>query len=426
MNTPRRFPTSTQLLVRLVLVAVLLVAAVMPSAVRAQSHEDKHVTALARHVLVTVSPVTLVDPVRQRRARAITDYQQGMFVGWALAPIIAFLWLWRSGNAARLRDVLRRRIRTPWIMRAAFGASLGVLAMVASLPFAFAEYRIEANVGLTLQPIPSWFAGEIARVIIVAACGAVAVAVVLELVDRTRLWYLAFIALIYAVTLAVVAIEPVLFSPLASHHRPAPARIVAIGDVVAQRLGATPVSVEIATDASRSGLSVARTSGLGPFMRILLDNDALARVTPGERAYILARQYVHVLRDDVLVLALWGTTLFVIAGALAVLVSDRIGFRRDDDPLARLALVGTCLGLAVLALLPVYLRIERRIESQADLLAVRATHDPASAVRLFVRNANDGLIPLCGRRTTRWYFNARDPLGRRISALTGQRDPCPG
>lgn len=431
MNTPRRFPTRTPLrasgrgLVAFVALLAFALVLLAPDGARAQSHEDRHVSALVTHVLVTVSPAMLVDPVRQRRARAITDLQQGMFAGWALAPILAFLWLWRSGGAARMRDTMRRQFRSTCFVRAAFGANLGAYAMLSSLPFAFASYRIDTNVGLSYQPIPSWAFGELVRIVVVAACSAVAVAVVLELVDRTRLWYLVFIGLLYALTLTVVAIEPVLLAPLASHHRPAPARLVAIGDAVAHALGTQPVDIEIATDASRSGISAARTTGLGPFTRIELDNDALARTTPAEHTFILARQYAHVLREDVLVLALWGATLFVLAAALAVLISDRIGFRRDDDPLARLALVGTFLGIMVLVLLPVFNQIERRIETQADQLAVRATGDPAAAVRLFVRSANDNLIPLCGRRTTRWYFDSRAPLGRRIAGLTGEPDPCP-
>jgi len=403
----------------------VLLCALRTGIARAQTHEDEHVTRLARGVLVTASPVVLLDPVRQRRARAITDLQQGMFAGWALAPIFAFLALWQSGNAARLRDTLRRQFRTPFVCRAAFGAILGIYALLVALPFAFASYRIAAAVGLTRQPIPAWALEEVARGCIVAVCSALAVATVLELVDRTRLWYVAFIVGLYAVALGVVAVEPVLFAPLASPQRPAPANLVAMGDNVAHAIGAVPVSVDIAFRATRIGLSAARTSGLGPFTRIVLDEDAILRTTPEERAFILARQYAHVRRHDVLLLALTGITLFVLAGALAVLISDRIGFRRDDDPLSRLALVGTFLGITVLALLPVYNHIERDVEARADQLAVRATGDPSAAVRLFVRTADDNLVPLCGRRTTRWYFDSRPPVGVRIAAITGGPDPCP-
>ncbi len=43
-----------------------------------------------------------------------------------------------------------------------------------------------------------------------------------------------------------------------------------------------------------------------------------------------------------------------------------------------------------------------------------------------VRYADDELIPLCDRRSIRWYFDDRPPLGGRIAATTGTADPCPG
>jgi Zn-dependent protease with chaperone function len=108
-----------------------------------------------------------------------------------------------------------------------------------------------------------------------------------------------------------------------------------------------------------------------------------------------------------------------------VLISDRIGFRRDDDALARLALVGTFLGVATLLLYPAYNALERGAEWRADGIALGATGDRAAAVRLLVRRADDDLLALCGRRTVRWYFASRPPLGSRIAALAGTPDPCP-
>jgi Zn-dependent protease with chaperone function len=402
-----------------------VLALLVPAAATAQSLEDRHVTAIAAPTLVHASAPALVDPVRQRRARAIADYQDGLFVGWALAPILAFLWLWRSGNAARLRDALRRSTRAPAVYRGAFGAALGVLATLAALPFAFASYRVAHNVGLTGQTIPSWFFDELVRLGIIACASAVVVVVILALVDATRLWYLAFIAILYVTALAVVAVEPVLFSPLASHEVPAPAVVVGQGDEIARALGTSPVPLVITGSSRRTSALLSRTSGLGPFARILVGDRALAVLTPGERAFLLARQYAHLRDHDVLFLTLAGTTLFVFAAALAVLVSDRIGFRRDDDALARLALVGTFLGLAVLLLYPVYNALERGAEWHSDRRALDALADPADGVRLLVRRADDDLVALCGRRTVRWYFESRPPLGSRIAALAGTPDPCP-
>jgi Zn-dependent protease with chaperone function len=397
----------------------------VPAPAGAQQRDDRHVSAISVQALLHTSAVSLVDPVRQRRARAIADYQNLIFVFWALAPVLAFLWLWQSGRAAQLRDILRRQLRRPWLYRGAFGATLGALATIAELPFAFASYRVAHSVGLTVQTIPNWFLDELLRLATVSISTALLVAVILALVDCTRLWYLVFIGILYVATLAVVAIEPVLFSPLTSNDRPAPAAVVAQGDAVAHALGTSPVPLVITGSSQRTSALVSRTSGLGPFARILIGDQALEEMTPDERQFLLARQYAHLAEHDVLLLALAGITLFVLAAALAVLISDRIGFRRDDDPLARLPLVGTFLGIAVLLLYPAFNAVERGIEWRADRVAVTAIADPAAGVRYFVRRADDDLIALCGRRTVRWYFESRPPLGSRIATIGNTYDPCP-
>ena len=402
---------------------LLLVA--VPRLAHAQTREDRRVDALSAQRLLTAPPAALVDPVSHRRARTISDYQDVAFVAWAGAPILAFFWLWRSGTAARLRDLLRRRAGSRWTARATFGAVLGLVAGLTQAPFAFATHRIATNVGLTGQPAAAWFADELLRLVTIAICSAFLVAVVLELVDRTRLWYLIFIGVLYAVVLTVVAIEPILLSPLATQHRPAPAAIVADGDTIARAIGAAPAPIEIEATSGRSNTLIARASGLGPFDRILLGDTTVARLTPGELRFLLARLYVHLREHTVLFLALVATTLFVFAAAIAVLLSDRIGFRRDDDALSRLTLVGAFLGIAVLAVYPVFNRVERGVEGRADDLALAAVHDRAAAIRLMVRRADDDLVALCGRRSARWYFESRPPLGTRIAAIRGSEDPCP-
>ncbi len=391
----------------------------------AQTRADRRIDQLSAHTLLTAPPAALVDPVRQRRARTIADYQDAVFVTWALAPIVAFFWLWQSGYAARLRDLLRRKFRALWLVRACFGACLGLLAGISQLPFGFAGHRIAANVGLTMQSSGAWFVDEVLRWFVIALATAFLIVVVLDLVDRTRLWYLVFIGVLYASALIVVAIEPVLFAPVTTAVHPAPAAIVAQGDAVAHALRVQTVPIEIAASSRRTNGLSARAAGLAPFDRIFLGDETVARLTPGELRFMLARLYADLGQHVNFTLTLIATSLFVLSAAIAILISDRIGFRRDDDALSRLALVGTFLGIAVLALYPGYNALLRGVSTRAEDAALAVTNDPVSAVRLYVRRADDDLTPLCGRRTTRWYFASRPPIGTRIAVSRHTSDPCP-
>jgi Zn-dependent protease with chaperone function len=395
--------------VLLLLIAPRVAAAAPAAALRTQF--DVRVDRLSRRALLSLPPQDLVDRTRQRAARTITDWRHAIFFIWAGAQIWIFAWLWRSGRAARVRDWLRRRIRTPWAYRAAFGAILGILAPVAGLPCAFVTYRIGFNVGLSEEIIGVWLLDYARAMLVDAAGAALAVALVLELVDRTRLWYVAFLAILFAATVEIVAVDAVVFVPVAT--RLTPTRIVA----------AAPV--EIANGSARTRTLTAATAGIGRFTRILVSDVLLAAATPAEVAYVIDHEDAHVRHNDDLKMALIATTLFVFAVAIAVLISDRIGFRRDDDAVSRLALVAACLGSVALVMFPLFNAYARGIEYRADEDARHELRDPASAVRFFVRRADHDLVPLCYRRSSSWYFADYPALGSRIAAMRNSQDPCP-
>jgi Zn-dependent protease with chaperone function len=140
----------------------------------------------------------------------------------------------------------------------------------------------------------------------------------------------------------------------------------------------------------------------------------------------LAHAFAHIAYNDPMRQTLVAVTLFVFSAAIAVLLSDRVGFRRDDDALSRLALVATVLGCVLVVAYPIYNADARNVETRADRVALSATGDRAETVRAMVRWANDDLVPLCDRRSIRWYFDDRPPLGGRIAATAGSADPCPG
>ncbi len=405
-----------------VIALVLLLAGT--AAAPARTELDARVDALTTPQLLSRNPVRLVNAGRQTRARKIADLRHAASAGWGLVQILAFWWLWRSGTAARLRDVMRRRTRNRTAQRAVFGAVLGALGPIVALPFAAVSYRVVFNARLTDERLPQWFLDYAVRVGLDALLGALIVAGVLVLVERVRVWYLVVAGAILGGALASVALAPLV--PFGMAVKTTPNTLIAQAAPLAQRLGVPGTPVVLLAGARHSNALVARAAGIGPTSRALVGDVVLDHLTPPELRVVLAQTLAHVRFGDPLRQTLLAVALFVLSAAIAVLLSDRVGFRRDDDVLSRLALVATFLGLVLIVTYPIYNGYARNLEARADRTALAATDDRAATVRAMVRYADDDLVPLCDRRTVRWYFEDRPALGGRIAAAAGTADPCPG
>jgi Zn-dependent protease with chaperone function len=405
------------------LIALAFVAAT-PRDALARTRLDARVDALTSQQLLTRDPAGLVDPARQRRARAIADLRHGASAAWGIAQIFAFWWLWRSGTGARLRDAMRRRTRSRTAQRAVFGAALGALGPLAASPFAVLAYRVGFNAGVTSERLDGWFFDYLVRIALDAALGAVVVTAVLWLVDHVRAWYLVVIAGLYGGALLAAAFVPLL--PLGPPHKTTPTTVATAGADVARRLGVDGTPVVILASSRHSNAMSARAAGIGPTARAVLADVTLEHETPAELRMAIGHADAHVAADDPMRQTLVAVTIFVFAAAIAVLLSDRVGFRRDDDALSRLALVATFLGLVLVVGYPLYTAYVRVGERASDLRLIAALGDRAEIVRAMIRYADDDLVPLCDRRSVRWYFDEMPPLGARIAAVTGRGDPCPG
>lgn len=344
--------------------------------------------------------------------------------GWALAQILALWWLWRSGTGARIRDAMRRRTRNRTAHRAVFGAVIGVLAPLAALPFAFVSYRVGFNAGVTDETLGRWFVDYGVRVLFDALLGALIVSLVLALVERVKIWYLVLVAFFYLGGIAGVALSPVL--PIGPPHKTTPNAVTALGGELARAVGVPGTPVDVLATSRHGNAMTVRAAGISATSRVQVGDVTLLHLTPPELRVTLAHGFAHVRYGDSLRLTLIAVTLFVFSAAIAVLLSDRVGFRRDDDALSRLALVGVFLGLVLVVAYPLYNAYARNLVTRADRLALAATGDRASTVRALVRYADDDLVPLCDRRSIRWYFDERPALGGRIAETAGTADPCPG
>ena len=383
-------------------------------------------SALPAAALLSQRGSQLVDPRRQRVSAHFRIYSTPLFFLWAFSQIGAFFYLWSSGNGARLRDAIRRRIRPLFAMRFTFAAALVAIAALAALPASLARYRVDLSFGITTEPFLGWLRDGLVATSLDAVVLGLIVAATFALVDRTRLWYLWAMAGLSAVTLAMAFLEPVVVAPLYNHFAPlgpeSPVRAPLLA--LAQRASIGDAPILVSDDSRRTSAAIADVAGFGPTKRIVLSDALLANATTGEVLFLSAREFGHYAHADDFRLSLFWTFLLMLCTALAVVIADRVGFRRDDDPLARLSLVFAVLGTLGLLATPIYNSYSRNLESRADSYALALAGDPASAVRAYVRLTDETLAPLCPSRITRIYFYNSPPLGTRIARAAGKTDPC--
>ena len=396
------------------------------AAVAAPTYVDKRVSALSAATLLREPARALVDPRRQLAARRFAGYDRPLFFVWALSQIGAFFSFWASGFAARLRDTIKRYVRATFPARAAYGAALVGIGAAASFPAALARYRIAYSFGQTTERAAAWYLDGLVTTVLDALVVAAIVACVFALVDRTRLWYLYATAGLVIVTLIMAFVEPVIVSPLYNRVEPVPARAAVSGPIraLARRAGIGDAPIGIRNDSLRSDAVEAEVVGFGPTTQIVLGDALLDDATKGEVLVLAAREFGHYAHGDTFRLSLFWTFLFIVCTGLAVMCADRVPFRRDDDPLARLSLVFGFMGLLALVVTPIYNGYSRNLEARADAYAIALTGDRASAVRVYVRIADETLSTLCPARAVRIYFYNSPPLGTRIAKAAGRRDPC--
>ncbi|MEO6991559.1 MAG: M48 family metalloprotease [Candidatus Baltobacteraceae bacterium] len=357
----------------------------------------------------------------------MAGFTRPLFFVWAASQIALLLWLWSSGNAARLRFFLARRVRSPIALRFVYGAAIAFGAQLAAFPANFAAYRIAVGFGLTGEGPWGWVGQTALDAFLVAvAFGAVA-AFILSLVARTRLWYVYAVGGLFAAALGTSFFAPLVIAPLFDRMRPLAAQDPIAVEIrpLERRAGLASAPIYVDDLAGTRAVASADVSGFGPTERIVLAQTLVRAATPAEIAFVTAHELGHYVYRDDFRLALWGTLLFVISVLVAVTLADRIGFRYDDDPLSRLALVGAVLGAVALAAFPAYNAVERRIEAHADRYALAITGDRSAAVRTFVRYADETLTPLCPSAFERVYFESHPPLGSRIAFALHEPDPCP-
>lgn len=333
------------------------------AAVAAQPNAlDFRVDALSRGQLMSKSAAQLVDPVRQAAAIRRAHWTVFGFVLTQVFQAVALFYLWSSGGAARLRDLLRRRFRSEWSVRFLFGAALGLVARLAAFLPAFYLYRVDHTLGLTTELTRYWALFWIAHTILAMVIAGFIAAVVLWMVSLTNQWYVYAIGAILAVTVVWSYLSPSRFQTFAGS-------------------------------------------------------------TPAELRYAAA--FAQGVQHDQLSIALIEGGIIIVFAALAVVLADRFRFRRDDDPLSRLAIVGALLALVYLGAVAVRNGVQRSYDFADDNYAIAFTDDPAGAVRAVIRDGDQRMVEVCPEWSALLFLYTVPGIGARVAAINHVPSRCP-
>ncbi len=409
----------------IVLLLVLAAGASVRAAPTRPNALDRRVDAIPSARLLAQPATALVDVEREKAAIRLQSWLTPLWCATIALQILALAYFWQAGGAARWRNWLRRSVGGEFVVRFCFGATLAAIARVAALVPQFLDYRVARAMQLAVELSGTWFSGWLAGTLFAMAAAGVVASVVLWLADRTHQWYIYVAVAAVAGSLLFAWANPLVVAPLFNRYTPLPDRPYGRRIAALQaRAGLSGLTLAESHLASQTESGASSVIGLWNSRRVVFSDTLLAGATAREVAFVAARDFGEVAAAEPLQMALADALAAIAIASLAVFVADRIGFRRDDDEVSRLALVAALLVCSYVVVVPGLNAYHRHLASQADRFAVALTHDPVAGIRSAIRMANQGLVVVCPSPFARAYLNDLPSVGSRVAALQGRPDPC--
>jgi STE24 endopeptidase len=292
------------------------------------------------------------------------------------------------GAALAVRGGSRLAVgRRPWLAGASAAFLFALVSSAAGLPVAYVLHVRAHQQGLDLQSDPAW-AGSAAIQLVGMALAVAAVYLLGRAVAGRwpgRPWLAVGLAA-WAAVAVFSALQPLVWDPLFASTRPLadPAAKVLVARLE-RRMDAHPASVSVSDASARSTEENAFVDGLGPTVRMVIDDTSLRHAGPRELQALVAHELGHVARRHTLKGMLWFGVLglpllWLLWRLLEPLAVRRFAGGMLDPQAAPLVLAGV-LVLFTLSV-PVQNLISRRYEAEADWAALRATGDGPGMVAL--------------------------------------------
>ena len=334
----------------------------------------------------------------QGPARAKSDaYFEGGYwlILWnALVAVLVYGALLASGVSSRLRDLAARRVKRRWLVPGLYGVLFTLATFLLFLPWSiYTGFVREAQYDLMSQTFGAWLLDQLKLLGVSLVVNASLFTAIYAVIRRfPRAWWAVGTAVVIGFLTLALLLGPVFIEPMFNRYTEMPVgplrdRIVAMA--AAHDIPAEHIYV---SDASRQTKRIsANVAGLGPTIRIALNDNLLNRTSPDEVAAVMGHEMGHYVLNHIWWLLFWfGLGVLVVFAVIAALAPrliarhPRWGVRDVADPAGAPLLLAIASVLGALAT-PYISSVTRWEESQADRFGLDAARAPDGFASVAIR-----------------------------------------
>jgi STE24 endopeptidase len=292
----------------------------------------------------------------------------------------------RFGWSARWRDWAERVTKRRWLQPALYALPYVVASALLALPWSlYTGYFREKQYDLMNLSLGGWLTEQAMSLVISILATAIFFAILFAVIRRApRIWWLWGAGTITALLALAILIAPVFISPLFNEYKPMPASPLQREILAMARAHDVPAENVYVFDQSKQHKRIsANVSGLGPTIRISLNDNLLERSSPAEVKAVMGHELGHYVLNHlpfaVLVLTLvLGLGLFLLWWLTPRILARhgaRWGVRDTADP-AVVPLFALIFALYMFAMTPVNKWLIRSNETAADAFGLDAAREP--------------------------------------------------
>lgn len=326
----------------------------------------------------------------QGPARAKSDaYFEGGYwlILWgALVGVVVHFVMLHSGWSAAWRGWTERVTNGRARQAALYAIPFTIAGFALALPWTiYTAYFREKKYGLVNQGFGEWASEQGIALAVAVVTTAIFLTVIFAVIRRSpKRWWLWGGAAMTVLIALMVAVAPVFIAPLFNTYKPMAEGALRNEILAMAKASAIPADNVYVFDASKQTKRIsANVSGLGPTIRISLNDNLLNRTSPEETKAVMGHEMGHYVLNHIGTLILYLSLMIVAFLLFLWWATPRIlarygqkwGVRDVSDPAVTplFALLAAAAGLIATPLFNTIIRVH---ESQADAFGLDAAREP--------------------------------------------------